>query len=62
MLVDVCGNDKCVILFEKAGGEFVADAVGFLRRDLTGQKGLPDLISKHLALSGTASNITVLAF
>ena len=46
--INVGTDDKSVIAFGKAAGQFTAQAVGFLRRDLAGDKGLPDGVGNHL--------------
>ena len=46
--INMRGDDKGMILFQKAGSKFVAHAVGFLRCDLTGLEGLPHLIGNHI--------------
>ncbi len=47
--VSMSGNNKGVFAFQKSGGQFVADAVGFLCRDFTGPEGLPYLIGDDIA-------------
>lgn len=44
------GNDKRMITFQKTAGKFVADGIGFLRRNLTGLEGLAHLIGDNLML------------
>lgn len=48
--VAVGGNDKRMISLQKAVGKFVADGVGFLRRNLVGLEGLAHLIGDNLML------------
>ena len=53
MIVDVVAvnvgtDNKSVIAFGKTAGQFTAQAVGFLRRDLAGNKGLPDGVGNHI--------------
>ena len=44
----VGGNDKRMIAFQKTAGKFVADGIGFLRRNLAGLEGLAHLIGDNL--------------
>ena len=48
-MLAVCmgADNESVFAFEKSGSEIVTDLVGFLRRYLTGLKGLPHLIGDH---------------
>lgn len=46
--VAVSGNDKRMIALQKAVGKFVADGVGFLRRNLAGFERLTHLIGDDL--------------
>ena len=48
LFIDVGADHKCVIAFGKALGKLYAQAVGFLRRDLSGDKGLTHLIGDHI--------------
>ena len=53
MIVDVAAvnvgtDNKCVIAFGKSAGQLTAQAVGFLRRNLAGNKGLPDGVGDHI--------------
>ena len=50
LYVAVSGNDKRMISLQKAVGKFVADGVGFLRRNLARLEGLAHLISDDLVL------------
>lgn len=50
LYVAVSGNDKRMISLQKAVGKFVADGVGFLRRNLAGFERLTHLISDNLML------------
>ena len=61
-LVDVGTNEKLVLSLCPAHGRFIADFVGFLRRDLTGRERLPDLKEQSPALHGPARFRLVLAF
>lgn len=45
--VAVSGNDKRMIFLQKAVGKFVADGIGFLRRNLAGFKRLTHLIGDN---------------
>ena len=46
----VGGNDKRMIAFQETAGKFVADGIGFLRRNLAGLEGLAHLIGDNLML------------
>ena len=46
--VNVGTDDKSVIAFGKTADQLTAQAVGFLRRDLAGNKGLPDGVGNHI--------------
>ena len=46
----VGGNDKRMIAFQKTAGKFIADGVGFLRRNLAGFKRLTHLIGDNFML------------
>ena len=46
--VNVGTDDKSVIAFGKSAGQLTAQAVGFLRRNLAGNKGLPDGVGNHI--------------
>jgi hypothetical protein len=48
--VAVSGNDKRMIAFQKTVGKFVADGIGFLRRNLARLEGLAHLIGDDLVL------------
>ena len=50
LFVGVRGNEKGVSAFQKPLGKFIAHTVCFLRRDLSGLKGLAHLIGDHVAL------------
>ena len=50
LFIGVRGNEKGVSSFQKPLGKLIAHAVCFLRRDLTGLKGLSHLIGDHVAL------------
>ena len=52
--IDVGADHKCVIAFGKALGKLYAQAVGFLRRDLSGDKGLTHLIGNHIVRAAAA--------
>lgn len=64
--MDVCyvavgGNNKRMIALQKTAGKFVADGIGFLRRNLAGLEGLAHLISDDLVLLRSPSVGLVLA-
>ena len=48
--VAVSGNDKRMIAFQKTAGKFIADGVGFLRRNLARLEGLAHLIGDNFML------------
>ena len=48
LFVGVRGNEKGVSAFQKPLGKFIAHTVCFLRRDLSGLKGLAHLIGDHV--------------
>jgi hypothetical protein len=48
VLVDVGADDESMFPIRKASGKFTADPVCFLRRDLAGDKGLPEMIGNHI--------------
>ena len=50
LYVAVSGNDKRMISLQKAVGKFVADGVGFLRRNFAGFERLMHLIGDDLVL------------
>ena len=47
LYVAMGGNDKRMIAFQKTAGKFVADGVGFLRRNLARLEGLTHLIGDN---------------
>ena len=47
LYVAVSGNDKRMIAFQKTVGKFVADGIGFLRRNLAGFERLAHLIGDN---------------
>jgi len=57
--VSMSGNNKGVFAFQKSGGQFVADAVGFLCRDFTGPEGLPYLIGDDIAFLAAPGGLLV---
>lgn len=50
LYVAVSGNDKRMISLQKAVGKFVADGIGFLRRNFARHEGLAHLISDNFML------------
>ena len=46
--VNVGTDDKSMIAFGKTAGQLIAQAVGLIRRDLAGNKGLPDGVGDHI--------------
>ena len=57
--VSMSGNNKGVFAFQKSGGQFVADAVGFLCRNFTGPEGLPYLIGDDIAFLAAPGGLLV---
>ena len=55
--VGIGSHKKGVPALEEAHGERIAHAVCFLRRDLTGLKGLAHLIGDHVALLLSAGEV-----
>lgn len=67
MIMDVCfirvrGDNEGVLSLRKPHGKLISDFVGQLRRDLSGFKGLANLIGDHIALLGPACKLPVLPF
>ena len=50
-LVDMGADDKGMISFGKTFGQLAAQAVRFLRCDLTGNEGLAQMIGNHIVLA-----------
>lgn len=50
-LVDVGADDKGVVSFGKPAGKLLAQPVCFLRRDLSGDKGLAQVVGDHIVLA-----------
>ncbi len=48
LLIDVRGDDELMSSLCKAHGEFVADLLRFIRRDLAGDEGLADLVEQDV--------------
>ena len=48
VFVDVGADDESVVSVRKTFGKLTADAVCFLRCDLAGDKGLPEMIGDHI--------------
>ena len=46
--VNVSADDERMVAFGKSAGQLTAQAVGFLRRDLAGDEGLPDGVGDHI--------------
>ena len=58
--VDMGANDKGVIALGKSASQLTAQAVGLLRGDLAGDKGLPYLVGDHIigpALSASLGEV-----
>ena len=60
--VGVGGNDKSVLALQKPLSELIADAVGFLRRDLHRLEGLPHLISDNITFLAAPGGLLVQPF
>ncbi len=48
VFVNVGADNKSVVPVRKAFGKLTADPVCFLRSDLAGDKGLPEMVSDHI--------------
>jgi len=48
LLIDMCGDDELVLSPCEAHGEFVANLLRFLWRDLAGDEGLADLVEQDI--------------
>ena len=46
--VNVSADDERMVALGESAGQLTAQAVGFLRRDLTGDEGLADGIGDHI--------------
>lgn len=44
------GNEKSVFSLCPAHGRFIADTIGLLGSNLTGEKGLADLVAEHIRI------------
>ena len=62
LFVGVGTDDKGVVALGEALGKFIAELVGFIRRDLARLERLPDLIRDHIAGLLPAGELPVLAF
>ena len=60
--VGVGSNDKSILALQKTLGKLVADAVGFLRRDLPRLEGLPHLISDNITFLAAPGGLLVQPF
>ena len=60
--VGVGSNDKSVFALQKTLGKLVADAVGFLRRNLTRLERLPHLIGDHITVLAAPGGLLVQPF
>ena len=60
--VGMGSNDKSVLALQKTLGKLVADAVGFLRRDLPRLERLPHLIGDHIAFLAAPGGLLVQPF
>ena len=60
--VGVGSNDKSVLALQKTLGKLIADAVGFLRRDLPRLEGLPHLIGDDITFLTAPGGLLVQPF
>ena len=60
--VGVGSNDKSVLALQKPLSELIADAVGFLRRDLPRLEGLPHLIGDDITFLAAPGGLLVQPF
>ena len=49
--VDMGVDNKCVVALGETTGQFASQPVCFLRCDLTGNKGLPQMVGNHIILT-----------
>ena len=59
-LVDVGCHNEGVFALRPSYGGFIANLIGFLRCDLTGLKGLADLIGDHIVALLSAGDVLIL--
>ena len=62
LTVDMGRYDKGMVAFQKAHGQLSPYFIGFLRCDLTGLKGLANLIGYHIMLLLSARDMLILPF
>ena len=62
LFINMGADNKRMAALGESPCQFHAQAVCFLRGDLTGAKGLPDLISDHIIISKSTSLNYILAF
>ena len=55
--VDVGADHKGMIAFGEPPGKFYAQPVGFLRCDLSGNKGLPQMVGDHIILAAHSAGL-----
>ena len=60
--VNVCRHQKGVLSLRKAHGQFIADFIGFFRRDFSRLEGLANLIGNHIMLLCPSGHLQILAF
>ncbi len=48
LFVDMSADDKGMFALGEPFGKLTSNAICFLRRDLAGNKGLPEMISNHI--------------
>ena len=56
-LVNMGADDKGMVSLGKPHCQLIAQAVGLLRRDLTGNKGLPDGVGNHIVPSAPSAGL-----
>lgn len=55
--INMGADDKSVVPFGEAAGQFIAQAVGLFRGDFAGDEGLPYLIGDHIILSPPSASL-----
>ncbi len=62
LTVNVGCYDKCMVALQEAHGQFSPYFIGFLWCNLTGLKGLANLIGNHIMLLLSAGDMLILSF
>ena len=60
--INMGSHDKCVFSLGKAHSCLIANLVRLLRRDLSGLKGLSNLICNHIMRLGSSRDMLILPF